>query len=565
MSNQTASDKQVVPFTSFAGMTLEEALQREPAPWPAEQVLALLQNIASVVSGLHAQGGVHGSLNPRNVHFEANGRAVLDNFGQYRAATQPPLDRLAARYYTPEQALGGEPNAQSDIYSLGILSFELLTGTPLFDDEEPDKILYQHRTAPLRFACAIRPELKPEVDRVLVRALARDPRQRFHLVKHLVEGLARALEPSENPEARTLPQNANAATQPKMSHPLTTAATSDLASDISGAGGQYQTPQPLAQPLLNAQPAVASQDTSTPSVPDANAPKVSTPVANVPEVPQEVAQTPLVQVPLLQTPSTHTPASQVPSQAPAAQRLEQTPAPNPVQAPQQASSKNSLQGEAATPLQSLQAQPLIPPARKDENRPGTEIWTPPEPPPPPAPPQKRNFLSGIIAIAVVGLMMVGIWMQPAPPVQKSDPQEIARLRAEYLEARPPKLLPFPDEAKKTGILKKVLLTDYMSLLVEQYKGMYLGLFTELQNAKKKAEGAEREAKRLQSEVKTAKKNMDARADVLQRQLSVAQAEAARAQAAVNSAKRSVDAANQKMSYFQGEYTRIKSSMPPVAP
>lgn len=155
-------------------------------------------------------------------------------------------------------------------------------------------------------------------------------------------------------------------------------------------------------------------------------------------------------------------------------------------------------------------------------------------------------------------------MQPPPPVQKSDPQEIARLRANYLEANPPKLLPFPDEAKQTGMLKKVLLTDYMSLLVEQYKGMYLRLFSELENAKKKAEGAEREAKRLQAEVKTAKKSMDARADVLQGQLRDAQAQAARAQAAVNSAKTSVDAANQKMSYFQGEYNRMKSSVPAVA-
>ncbi len=523
MNIQTPSDGQL-PFSIFAGLTLEQALQKEPAPWPTERVLALLQSIASVISGLHAQGGVHGSLNPRNVRFEANGRVVLDNFGQYRAADKPPIDRVIARYYTPEQALGGEPNAQSDIYSLGALTFELLTGAPLFDDEEPENILYQHRTAALRFAGALRPELRPEVDKVLVRALARDPRQRFHLVKHLVEGLSRALQPSEA-QVRSLTPEATSIIPPKAeSLPIAKPPVSD-----SKTAKQFEIPQQL-QPPSTAPPINASQNALKSSAPEL-------------ELPQAIAQSPLLQTPVAQSPAP-TPLVQAPlAQAPLAQ---------------------AQQSEAASPLQSLQGTPLIPAARNDENRPGTEIWTPPAPPPPQTPPKRRSLLSAFIAIGVVVLMIAGIRMQPPPPVQKSDPQELARLRAKYLDAKPPKLLPFPDEAKQTGILKKVLMTDYMSLLVEQYKGMYLGLFSELESAKKKAEGAEREAKRLQNEVKTAKKSMDARADVLQGQLTQAQAEAARAQSAVNSAKRSVDAANQKMSYFQGEYNRLKSNVPAVA-
>ncbi len=520
MANDTSPNSPLrpVPLTSFAGLTLEEAMRKEPAPWPSEQVMMLMQSIAAVISGLHAQAGAHGGLNPRNIRFDDSGRVLLDNFGRFRDdSTQSPPDRLEAHYLTPEQSLGDAPNAQSDIYALGSLTFELLTGKPLFDGDGPEQILYQHRTAKLPSACALRPELNPEIDKVLSRALARDPRERFHLVTHLVDGMKRALVP---------PQSAN---------------------DTAGPAIQEATQRPQ-----DAQQQTAAQSQSADVWPGVAGSQSAAPKRDSAKT-QAMGQTRNI---LSAAPATE--VLQEDQGGVAAAPPVTAPTPVPMPAPAQEPSAPKQSAGVSQPSMAQRPSPLA--SVGGIRSPGTEVWTAAPPPPPPAPPRKGRVPGIVIAVAVIGAMIWGIRHQPPPPRYETDVKEMARLRKEYLDANPPKLLPFPDEAKKSGILNRVLLTDYLSLLVEQYKGLYVKLFSELEDAKKKAEGAEREAKRLQQEVRTGKAEVQGQMAAGQRQLAAAQAEARRAGAAVQSAKRSVDAANSKMNYFQGEYSRMKSQV-----
>ena len=518
------SNLKLAAFTVFSGQTLEEALQKEPVPWPADRVVALMQNIATTIAGLHTQVGAHGGLNPRNIRFDASGRVILDNFGRFRDESDPlpPPDLVAARYLTPEQSLGDLPNAQSDIYALGSLSFELLTGKPLFDGADVEKILHQHRTATLPSACALRPELSSEIDPVLARALARDPRARFHLVKHLADEMKRALVPEQDASQQETP----AQTAPAQS-PATQAQAAPIATKLLP---QNSAPPPTSAPKPTAQ--TQNADTQQSGTQPRDAGQFSQPIE------QKPLQNDALQIP--EKPASAPPAAVAPASAAKVKEAAKSAA---------VAGQNSAARQ--TPLSAVGA----------TRSPGTEMWSAPPPPPPPPPPRRRQVPAILVSLLVIGGMIWGIRHQPAPPRYQTDQKELARLRKDYIQAKPPKLLPFPEEAQKTGLLKKVLLTDYLSLLVEQYKGLYLGLFGQLEDAKKKAGEAEKEAKRLRSEVRQAKKQTQQQLRGVQGQLASAQAEAVKARAAVNSAKRSVDAAQGKMNYFQSEYARVKSSMP----
>src|SRR5687768_7080790 len=113
------SNLKLITFADLSGQTLEQVLKRDSPPWPVERVVALLQSIAVVISGLHTQGGAHGAINPRNVRFDSSGRVMLDNFSRFQATEEEPVpaERLTALYLTPEQSFGDKPNAQSDIYA----------------------------------------------------------------------------------------------------------------------------------------------------------------------------------------------------------------------------------------------------------------------------------------------------------------------------------------------------------------------------------------------------------------------------------------------------------------
>ncbi len=143
--------------------------------------LKLARQIAQALDAIHSRGIVHRDLKPANILFRADGRPVLADFGLARDLEQPSnltVDgRIFAtpRYMSPEQCLGQKVDARSDLYSLGAIFYEMLTGSKLFEPATSADLIHMHVTAPVPRL----PEAYAEYQRLLEGLLAKRPEDRF--------------------------------------------------------------------------------------------------------------------------------------------------------------------------------------------------------------------------------------------------------------------------------------------------------------------------------------------------------------------------------------------------
>jgi serine/threonine-protein kinase len=176
------------------GRTLKELiLSRGPAPIPvaidyARQILAALR-----VS--HRQGLIHRDIKPHNVLVDGEGRAKVTDFGIARSGPSQMTEAGSiigtAQYLSPEQAQGAPVDETSDLYSLGIVLYELLTGTVPFSGETPVEIAMKHLTRVPDPPSRLRPEIPHDLDLVIMRALAKDPADRYPSADEMDADLAR--------------------------------------------------------------------------------------------------------------------------------------------------------------------------------------------------------------------------------------------------------------------------------------------------------------------------------------------------------------------------------------
>ena len=157
----------------------------------AELAWTILEQVADSLQSAHQWGLTYKVLKPANI-LVRDGNVYLAEFaatgrwaGQVAFAT-PDCEMPAAQYLAPEQILGERADHRSDIYAFAVLAFELATGTPLYDGAQPSAILRRALNGPPPSAHARDPRIPREVDGVLHRALARDPRQRHASVRELI-------------------------------------------------------------------------------------------------------------------------------------------------------------------------------------------------------------------------------------------------------------------------------------------------------------------------------------------------------------------------------------------
>jgi serine/threonine-protein kinase len=174
----------VMPYVR--GGTLRQRLRRE-IRLPVAEATAVAAVIADALAYAHSQGVVHRDIRPENILFESN-HALVGDFGIAGVLETAGGERLSASgvtlsapaYTSPEQARGEKNvDGRSDIYSLGCLLYEMLGGEPPFTGANPGAVLARHladAVPPLRTLC---PELPPAVERVVLRALAKQPEARF--------------------------------------------------------------------------------------------------------------------------------------------------------------------------------------------------------------------------------------------------------------------------------------------------------------------------------------------------------------------------------------------------
>jgi serine/threonine-protein kinase len=173
--------------------------ERISGPMPADEVVEALAAIAAALDHAHGRGVLHRDVKPSNVLVDASGSLLLADFGLAKNTAVSSELTVAGMvvgtpaYMAPEQAVGRPVDARADQYALGIVAFELLTGRTPFRSESPFAILDKHlREAPPPPSSFV-PDLPPEVDAVLARALAKQPQERFGTCRQLVEALAAAL------------------------------------------------------------------------------------------------------------------------------------------------------------------------------------------------------------------------------------------------------------------------------------------------------------------------------------------------------------------------------------
>ena len=162
------------------GKTLRDVIA-ERGPLPAHEAARIVAQIAAALDAAHEAGVIHCDVKPANVILDEHGTAKLTDFGIARAARGPREHELigTARYIAPERVAGEPPTERSDIYSLGLVAYELLAGQPAYAEMETDDLLRRRLDGPPPTLRRARVGVPESVDAAVGRALAREPADRY--------------------------------------------------------------------------------------------------------------------------------------------------------------------------------------------------------------------------------------------------------------------------------------------------------------------------------------------------------------------------------------------------
>jgi serine/threonine-protein kinase len=203
--------------------TLKDRIKRDGALTPAVATAVALQ-IADALQAAHENGVIHRDIKPQNVLVTRTGDVKVTDFGIARAASSPLTQTSAvlgtAGYMSPEQAMGLSVGQGSDLYSLGVVLYEMLTGTLPYDAESPISVAMKHVNEPPRSPREANPEVPEPLDAITLKLLAKNPEDRYASATELAHDLERVR--SGLPPAAVGAEKTTAAmTMPLASQPTT--------------------------------------------------------------------------------------------------------------------------------------------------------------------------------------------------------------------------------------------------------------------------------------------------------------------------------------------------------
>jgi tRNA A-37 threonylcarbamoyl transferase component Bud32 len=164
---------------------------------PLGEVTRILLDLLAGLDYAHSEQMIHRDVKPANILLSSRGQAVLGDFGiaQIVGGTRHTIAGAlmgTLNYMSPEQGLEGQCDARSDLYSTGIVLYEMLTGDPPFDAETPLAILMKHVNDPLRPPRKVEPSIPRPYERVVLKSLAKRPDHRYQTAGEMAEALHKA-------------------------------------------------------------------------------------------------------------------------------------------------------------------------------------------------------------------------------------------------------------------------------------------------------------------------------------------------------------------------------------
>lgn len=191
------------------GPTLKAALEevhRRKEEMPLQVALRIVSDVGAALAYAHEMGVVHRDVKPANIMLDRSGRVILTDFGVAKMLTGTKVTVTGTvlgtpAYMSPEQGMGEPGDSRSDIYSLGVVLFELATGRLPYDADTPLAVLLKHAHDPLPLPRAVNPDLPEEIERVILRSLTKDPADRYQTVQAMLDDIA-GLPPATVPAAQ---------------------------------------------------------------------------------------------------------------------------------------------------------------------------------------------------------------------------------------------------------------------------------------------------------------------------------------------------------------------------
>ncbi len=210
------------------GPTLKDYMARPDGELiPLPEVISIMRQALEALAYAHAQGMIHRDLKPANLMIDRGGRVVLTDFGIAKILSGNTMTLSGGMvgtpaFMSPEHGLGENSDERSDIYSMGVILYQMLTGRLPFDGDTPVAIILKHVRDPLTPPSIFNPSIPPALEQIVMKAMAKDPEERYQSAAEMladINAFAAQLDPAQLVPPRLPEAPARTTTRTVTEHP----------------------------------------------------------------------------------------------------------------------------------------------------------------------------------------------------------------------------------------------------------------------------------------------------------------------------------------------------------